>query len=881
MTEAQIASSLPAQATRFVGREEDLAKIVSMLTEPSCRLITLVGPGGIGKTRLAVQAASEASGSFSSGVHLVALHVVRSVDSLIAAIIDTLKLQLQGHEPPIAQLLRHLRDRELLLILDNFEHLLDAVDLLLQILDTAPQVKILVTSREVLNLRQEWVWPVTGMRFPDDPDSDSAEDYGAVRLFVECAHRARPDFSLRENQANVIRICQIVDGVPLALELAASWLKSLPCSAIVTEIQRNLDFLDTRLRDLPARHRSIRAVFNESWSQLSPDEQNVFSQLTIFRGGFRRETAEQVVGATLPLLSALMDKSLIRIDSSGRYQIHELLHQFASEKLDEQPDLRESLHARHCAYYADFLAKQPHSDASGQATTAAGLMLEETDNISAAWYYALSQCSEAILDPFLVPLYRVLNDQNRFYDGERIFRLALNCLRDADGVQSSLTQARAGLCLALCLQNLTHYDESFELLQSCLPTLEAHNAAWELWSAQACLAIIAYSRGDYVSAQRHFEQVREMLKDGSSPSALVITLSHLSDIAGVRGDYHTAKRFLSEAIALLDASGGERGRIRFLVTLGDIEHKLGNYEKAETHFQAALDLSRSQGNAMTSAISLVSLGRVAHAIEDFSLAKTRFREGIALFDEVRHLWGKSFALAHLGRACVELEQFDEAYRHFSDATLIAESTGSQWLKALCYYNQGWLHFLLGRRDSAIQDLHGALQIAGEIETVPLILEILAAAADAAAAYGYEAWAVSLACYVAQNPLSEYTTHTQVERLLQRLNHEPAAVPEIPVASLVKTVLSAMLEGFETVAPPFHVASSRSQPSLADDWLEHLTERELEILRLLAEGRSNQEIAERLILVLGTVKAHNHNIFSKLGAKNRVQAITRARELGLI
>ena len=878
MTQLKSISSFPNQATSFVGREEDLAKLAAMLAEPSSRLINLVGPGGIGKTRLALQAAYESAQVFT-GVFFVPLQAVNSVDALTTAIVDSIGLSLQGNETPAAQLLRYLRDKRLLLIVDNLDHLLAGIDVLLEILVDAPQVKILATSREVLNVRQERVWPVRGMLFPDDPHVAAAEDFGAVRLFVECARRVRPDFSLKDDQSSVIRICQIVEGVPLAIELAASWLRSLPASAIVTEIERNLDFLDTKLRDLPARHRSIRAVFNESWTQLSPEERSLFIQLAIFRGGFRREVAEQVVGASLPLLSTLIDKSLIRTEGNGRYHMHELLRQFAQEKLDEQGDLKTVLLDKHCAFYATYLQEHQLSLANNTSGEIQTLMKEDADNISSAWDYALEQCDESVIDQFLIPLFYLYFPQNHFYEGARIFRRALTCLQGFTEDTLSLPQARAYLCLAICLQNLTRYDEAYNLLQKCIPTLEVHQATWEMWNAQACLANIAYSKGDYVRAQQHSENVREMLKGGDQPAALAHTLARLSDLAGVRGDYLTAKQLLAEAITPLESSGNSRSRVRFLMTLGDIEYKLGNYEKAEAHFESARTLSKTLDDSITYAISLVSLGRVAYAREDFTRATTLHREGIKLFDDIRHLWGKAFALVHLGRAYVELEQFDEAYQQFSDATLIAESTGSQWLNAVCYYNQGRLHLLLGRQESAFSDLHRALEIAHDIQTVPLMLDIFVVIAEAAAIYRYESWAVALASYVAQNSLSEFATHTQATALLKHLNDEPGAIPEFPVASLAKTTLSALLEGFETVQPPFSIVRERMLS--VEGLLDPLTERELEILRLLSEGHSNQEIAERLFLVIGTVKAHNHNIFSKLGVKNRVQAITQARELGLI
>jgi predicted ATPase/DNA-binding CsgD family transcriptional regulator len=878
MTEVKRIYNAPIQPTAFIGREEDLAKLGSMLTDNYCRLMTVTGPGGIGKTRLALQAAYNSVDAFRDGAYFVPLLAVNSSDALITAVIEAVRFVLQGHDDPSPQLLRHLRDKQLLLILDNFEHLVPGVEVLLTILESAPQVKFLITSREVLNLRQEWVLPLSGMAFPDHQHIDTAENFAAVKLFVECARRMRPDFSLEEERAGVAHICQIVEGVPLAIELAASWLKSLPCASIASEIQRNLDFLDTKLRDFPARHRSIRAVFDHSWSLLSPHEQSTFSCLAIFRGGFQREAAAAIAGASLADLSALIDKSLIRIESSGRYQIHELLRQLTEEKLAQQADLKRALRDQHANYYADFLERRAHRLSGGATGTFYEDLVREADNIAMAWDYALEQANERLIDRFLVPLYHLYNEQNRYYDGERIFRRALTRLAEL-GHLYNLTQARASLCLALCLQYLTRYDEAEVFVEKCFPVLEQHGEKWALRNAESCLANIAYSRGDYAAAQRHFERVRGLLTAGEDPSALIIALSRLSDLATVRGDYEAARQFLSESVAELGETGSSRSRIRFLITLGDIEHKIGNYEKAEAHFEAALSLSRSSENTMTHAISLTSLARVAYATGAYARAEALCQESITLFEEVRHLWGKAFALAHLARVAMALERFDDAQPYLNDATTIAERTGSQWLKALCYYHQGWLDLSLGKNNSAAGELHKALNIAAEVNTDPLILDILGIVAELAKASGDRAWAVSLCAYVCANVHTEFATRTKASGVLHQLKTQPEQTPDIPLSEVTAAVLAALESGFDSAEPPF-LATSRPV-SGAENAVDSLTEREREILLLLADGHSNQTIADQLYLGLGTVKAHNHNIFSKLGVNNRVQAITRARELRLI
>jgi predicted ATPase len=324
-----------------VGRTEELASLSTRLAEAACRLLTLVGPGGNGKTRLAIELARQKAPDFANGVYFVALQPVSSPDRLTATIAEGIGFSFYGQDDPEAQLLSFLSERQSLLLLDNFEHLLETADLLARMLAAAPGLKLLVTSREALNLQEEWLWHVRGMHFPDADRVADIEAFSALKLFTERARRVRQDFSPEAEQSCIIRICQLVGGTPLALELAAAWLKTLPCDKIVHEIERNLDFLASNMRNIPERHRSMRAVFEQSWLLLSEDERLVLKRLSVFRGGFRQPAAEAVAGASLLTLSSLADKSLLYVDASGRFEIHELLRQFAEERLEREAGERE------------------------------------------------------------------------------------------------------------------------------------------------------------------------------------------------------------------------------------------------------------------------------------------------------------------------------------------------------------------------------------------------------------------------------------------------------------------------------------------------------------------------------------------------------------
>jgi predicted ATPase len=494
--------------TPFIGRQRELAEIAALLADPACRLLTLAGPGGIGKTRLALEAANPTLNPsplhgeglekrFPHGVHFVPLQPVADAALLPIAIANAIGIQFFGADEPRVQLLDYLQNRQMLLILDNFEHLLDAVDFVVEML-AAPGVRLLVTSRAALNVQAEWRYAIGGLEIPPiHPQPPTAspngisfghplhgekelkplalrptevpvgrergeglEHYDAARLFSERARRLRHDFSPDDHRADLIRICQLTGGMPLALELAAGWLKALSCAQIADEIQRGLDFLAADARDVPERHRSMVAAFAQSWNLLTEDEQAVFRRMSVFRGGFSREAAEKVTGATLHTLASLADKSFVRVDAEGRYDVHELMRQYGEAKLDAAGEV-EATRDAHSAYYLDFLA-QREADVKGRRQIAALDEIEaDFENIRAAWYHGIEKRNDKGIGYAVETLTLYCDRRSRFFEHEELYTHAHERFAPAPGEKPLLVWAQL---MARRAANLAPYDRSNDSL---------------------------------------------------------------------------------------------------------------------------------------------------------------------------------------------------------------------------------------------------------------------------------------------------------------------------------------------------------------------------------------------------------------------------------
>ncbi len=335
--------NFPTHSTPFVGRDVDLSEIAAYFEQPEVRLMTLIGAGGMGKTRLAIQVALEQAKHFSDGAVFVPLADIAASENIVPAIAQALGFSFSNLEPQDLQLQKFLGDKHLLLVLDNLEHLLDGANAFLELLSHCPKLRILTTSREALDFQGEYLVDVLGLDVPKDPNTEQIEMYDAVQLFLRSVRRVNPQFSLEHDaKPFVLQICQMLQGSPLAIELAANWLRVLDVQAVKNEIQKSLDFLEINQPNIPERHRSMRAVFDSSWIRLEANEQATLACLSLFRGGFSAQSAARVANANPGMLLRLVNKSLVSKRES-RFFMHEALRQFAAEKLGA-PEKDAALH---------------------------------------------------------------------------------------------------------------------------------------------------------------------------------------------------------------------------------------------------------------------------------------------------------------------------------------------------------------------------------------------------------------------------------------------------------------------------------------------------------------------------------------------------------
>ena len=743
---------IPANAlaplTAFVGRRGELAAILRQLHDPTARLLTLVGAGGMGKTRLALEIARQLSAvhsttavgnpsamhtmedlpRFADGIIFVELAPLRTDSEIVTAIITALGVNTQGKDPR-DYLLQFLRDKRLLLLLDNCEHLPDVADLIVDLLQGAPALRVLATSRARLKVQGEHLYPVQGMRYSLDLTLATADEASAVRLLVQSVRRVQPTFTLTEaNLPAALRICQLVDGMPLGLELAATWADLLPLTTIVQEIEQNLDFLAADWRNAPERQRSLRAVFNWSWQMLSADEQQVFGHLAIFRGGFTHAAAQAVTGASLRVLTNLWHKSLlVARPDEGRYELHELLRQFAAQQVTADPTELAALAQRHGHFYLAFVTDRQERLMGREPRSAVGELQADLDNIRQAWQWAVAQGESQMLGQCTLGIAKLYDHLGLLAERNQLFALAIAALQQPVAVGTDVATARArqqilARFLALQASGLVaqgRFDEVLALAQQAI-ALGAANDGWEgeslgymAWG-QSC-----YRQGKLAEAQQHVGQALALARRYRplSPALTLLNdveataLIWLAGIAKDEGALPQAYDYLMAALQLSQALGNVRGETRVRFNLASLAWIRRDYQTARQAYEQALAMAQQVGDPLAAGICYLELGEVLRMQGEYGGAYQALAQAQAIFTQIGDFIQNAYAITCLGCLCVYLGDFTAAGHLHQQAAAYSNSLDSAIVKYQGLLLQALFAHISGEQRTAQTVAYNCWQVA--------------------------------------------------------------------------------------------------------------------------------------------------------------------------
>jgi predicted ATPase/DNA-binding CsgD family transcriptional regulator len=875
--------------TPFVGRSQEIDDISRLLDDPACRLLTLVGPGGIGKTRLAMEVAERKRDAFPDGVYIALLAPLTRPEDMLNTIAEATPFCFQqDSRNPRQQFFEYLQERAdkcVLLILDNFEHLLSGVDIVSDILAITTHLKILVTSRETLNLEEEWIRQIAGMNYPDYENGHQLEDYSAVQLFMDRARRIRGDFDLMEDSRSVVEICRLVEGMPLAIELAVGWLKTISPSDIAHELRQNVDILATRSRNLPERHRSIRSVFEHSWRLLSEEERHVLQKLSIFRGGFTRTAAEEVAGASLNTLAGLVDKSLVRLSASGRYDVHELVRQYSMEKVNAAGLTKTFGHA-FMEYYLNMLYQLESGIKAHRQVASLNIIAADFENIRIAWQIATQERNYELLSRAVESLHFFGDMRGRYHEVVALMRSAIEQLSghlDEDQ-QYCLYRIQARLVRLILLGNMRIEVDLRTQIDVCLNFAQTRRddpevgfclmvsgilAIWEAYrekpySVARAAALFRESHAVYeqigdlfyiaeslvwtascvvddeskISSQDLLMRCLDIRRSIDDRNGIAWITHNLTEMMLFQLDYVECGRYARESLALMREIRSVKGILQCMLKVAQTTMMKGDLNEARALAEEMRNLAEETSNLdgkMLAAglLSFLVCVMDENYIEGAALAQKNYTISLEPFfgghNDLSARWGQALANCGLGR-------FDEVRQHYHALFWQyyedpAPATVALVLEAVVRAHEGAL-------ESAVEFLgladHQAAWVNGWLHGWPLLTRLRENLLDQLGADRYEAaW---LRGRVAD------------------------------LSSVIRSIL--------------HIEQS-SSVIIDQSILEPLSDRELEVLGLIADGLSNSEIADRLVLSVGTVKVHTRNIYGKLHVNSRTQALAQAAKLQLL
>ena len=824
-----VEEGLPYPTTTFVGREAEVQQLRALLELPHVRLITICAPGGMGKTRLALEVLQRTIAGGGDAC-FVALQPIRDVADIPKAIAEALGVPLTGANDPFEQILAVLRSCRLVLACDNAEHLADVAPYFSRLVRHAPQLKLLVTTREALQLQEEWLVPLDGL---PAAVTDGEHTPAAVQLFFDRARQVYPAFDPVAEYAAVGEICRLLGGMPLAIELAAGWVRTLTCAAIAEEIQRGQDLPLTGLRNLPERHRSLRLICDQAWQQLGARRQQIFARLCLFRAGFSRRAAAAVAEADLPDLDDLTARAIVRRGEHGRYQIHELLRQYGADRLHEHAAEVAEAHAAQGRYYAEQLqAWSAICGYRGIITEVLSELEPEIENIRAAWPDIMAARGGEQLRSIANMIQNFFFVRGPYRDGVAL-------------VSDALTQ----------LQQRPPTPERLVAIGDCYSSL-----GWfQLRAGHVAEAEAMFSAGRAATDALPWPRPRG---DVTEP------LIGLGVTALVAGEYQQAIRLGMAAIARAEAEQHPGNHATGLYVLVSASLAQGHAQIARRYAEQMTQITEATGNRWFLAYCRVEQGNIAAAVGDQAAARRHYQAAFELRREFRDPQGMAIALVSEGHSALAQGLPHEADQLYARSLAIYRTLGDRGGLADALDGSGRAQLALGDRAAAQAALIEALQVAIDMAFVSRQLAVLLSSAELLAG-SHAAHASMLIALVQQHPAAS-------GMLLQR-------AAQLGITAYAGAIAAEQLPTL--AATTLHYLGTLDQSDGTNSGSEAVARllgpREHEILVALVAGQTNPEISKKRFCSGGTIKWYTTRIYIKLGVGNRTQAVARARELGLL
>jgi predicted ATPase/DNA-binding CsgD family transcriptional regulator/predicted negative regulator of RcsB-dependent stress response len=848
-------SILPAPLTLLLGREHELAQVCKLLRRSEVRLLTLVGTGGVGKTRLALAAASAVRDDFSDGLVFVPLAPVSDPEQVIPTIAKTLGLWEAADRPLLEQLQAALQDRHLLLFLDNFEQVIAAAPQLSDLLAACPYLTMLVTSRAALRLSGEYEFQVSPLPVPDLlqlPESQTLAQVASVCLFLERARAIQTNFALTSSNAHAVaEICVRLDGLPLALELAAARIKLLPPHALLKRLSNRLSVLTSGLQDKPSRQQTLRDTIQWSYDLLSAKERRLFRWLSVFVGGCTLEAVEVVCNGdgaqALDVLSgvaSLLDKSLVQqTELEGeepRLLMLEIIREYGVESLQAEGELAAAGRA-HANYYLRLAEEAEPTLRGAEQATWLGRLEREHENLWAALEWALASGEQELALQLCSALGLFWLRRGYPREGTAFFERAL----EGSEILEAPLRVRALLGAGSLAWWQGDHTRATTLMQALQTLSEEQGDREGLAFSHWGLGVVALERRDYATARALIETSLAYMRERGDPSYTTICILNLGRLALLQGNEDEALQLLEESLTRSRALGDKNNIAWTQLYLGRLELSQGKFASAGVRLEEGLSLLHVTGDRSASAYALTLLGQVALQQGKTDEASTRLKESVRLYREEGNRWGVARSLLLLAHLAALQGDTIGAQARYEESLSVALQLS-----------------LKGFIASGLKGLGIVVTSRGQYAW--------AARLWGAAEHLREARDVSIPAVSYERAVREVRKHLGEQAFSQAWKEGQGMSPQ--------EVLSASTQEAAIQPPPEKAEQlPGSQPRRVLSYPAGLTAREVEVLRLVTQGLTDAQVADQLVISHRTVTTHLTSIYNKLGVSSRTSAIRFAFE----